>query len=680
MDYYIGVDAGGTKTTAIAYDSNENKFNEVKKGPGNVSVNWSMALKNIENSIHEVKKDQSKNNLKGISVGIAGLIPSKKEEITSYLEQLFSVPVEVDTDYKLAFDSTFKSGNGILLVAGTGVVLYGCSNNETAKIGGWGHLLGDEGSGYDIVIRTIKQAIEVYEEENRHVSIIEKILTKIDGSTMEDIKLYIYSHEKSDIAQFAPLIIQSAEKGDKFSVTILEDIVTVLHGKLILMKDKLKTDHKIDVSVMGGILSQKSYVLTLLLDRLKEDTRFTFIEPKEPNAAVVKLYKDTLTQQNHADTLAVGLMSGTSLDGIDAVLCRVIGQNEDTEIEVVDFQTYQYSADVLKKVEKVVSGEQLLLSNLSELNVDLGYEYAEAVKNICEKNNISASSLGYVASHGQTVYHDAEVRTNKRRSTMQIGEPSIIAYETGAKVISNFRSKDMAAHGEGAPLVPKSESILYRDGQDNILLNIGGISNLTYLPRSTEEPIFGFDTGPGNMMINEAVSHFYSIDYDNNGDIASIGKLIPSLLDELMSHWFIEKSTPKSTGRDEFGKEYTLVLIEKYKEYKQEDFIYTLTYFTAQSIVKHIKDIIKQGHQVDNLIVGGGGTHNDTLMKAIADLLADTRVKVKTQEDLGFSSDAKEAIAFVILGNQTVNQLPGNVPSVTGAKQEVILGSITYPN
>lgn len=680
MDYYIGVDAGGTKTTAIAYDSNENELSKVKKGPGNISVNWSKALKNIEESIHEVKKNHPERNLKGIAVGIAGLLPDKKKEIAYYLEQHYGVPISVETDYKLAFDSTFKSGNGILLIAGTGVVLYGCSNGQAAKIGGWGHLLGDEGSGYDIVIRTIKEAIKIYEEDNLLEEVVKEILTKINGTNMDDIKQFVYSHEKNEIAHFAPLIIQKAEKNNPFARAILDDIVTILQSKLVLMKEKLKTDQEIDVSVMGGILSQNSYVLKLLLERLKEDTRFNFVTPKEPNAAVVKLLKRSLKQQNNGATLAVGLMSGTSLDGIDAVLCRVIGQNEDTEIEVVDFQTYQYSDDVLKKVEKVVSGEQLLLSDVSELNVDLGYEYAEAVKNICEKNNISPSNLGYVASHGQTVYHDAEAKNNKKRSTMQIGEPSIIAYETGAKVVSNFRSKDMAAHGEGAPLVPKSESILYRDGHNNILLNIGGISNLTYLPENSEEPIFGFDTGPGNMMINEAVRHFYSIDYDNNGDIASKGKLIPSLLDELMSHWFIEKSKPKSTGRDEFGKEYTLVLIEKYNEYKQEDFIYTLTYFTAQSIVKHIKDIIKQGHQVDNLIVGGGGTHNDTLMKAIADLLEDTRVKVKTQEDLGFSSDAKEAIAFVILGNQTVNQLPGNVPSVTGAKQEVILGSITYPN
>lgn len=680
MNYYIGVDAGGTKTTAIAYDSNENKLNEVKNGPGNVSVNWSGALKNIQNSIHEVKKSQSKKNLKGIAVGIAGLIPSKIEEITSHLEQLFNVPVEVDTDYKLAFESTFKSGDGILLVAGTGVVLYGCSNGETAKIGGWGHLLGDEGSGYDIVIRTIKEAIKVYEEENFQVAIVKKILTEIDGSTMDDIKQYIYSHEKSDIAQFAPLIIQSAEKGDDFSAAILDDIVTILHSKLVLMKEKLKTDQEIDVSVMGGILSQESYVLTLLLDRLKEDTRFRFVDPKEPNLAVVKLFKRSLRQRNNGATLAVGLMSGTSLDGIDTVLCRVNGINLDTEIEVVDFQTYQYSDDVLKKVEKVVSGEQLLLSAVSELNVDLGYEYAEAVKNICKKNNISGDTLDYIASHGQTVYHDAEASTNKRRSTMQIGEPSIIAYETGAKVVSNFRSKDMAAHGEGAPLVPKSESILYRDGQDNILLNIGGISNLTYLPRSTEESIFGFDTGPGNMMINEAVRHFYSIDYDSNGDIASKGTLISSMIDELMNHWFIEKPAPKSTGRDEFGREYTLSLIEKYSDYKAEDIVYTLTHFTAQSIVKHVKDIIDNGHYVDNLIVGGGGTHNATLLKTIADLLSATTVRVRTQEELGFSSDAKEAIAFVILGNQTINQLPGNVPSVTGAKEEVVLGSITYPN
>ncbi|GAB2317861.1 hypothetical protein IRB23SM22_01180 [Alkalibacterium sp. s-m-22] len=680
MDYYIGVDAGGTKTTAIAYDSNENKLNEVKKGPGNISVNWSEALSNIKNSIIEIEKKHPEKNLKGIAVGIAGMRSDNIEEIADYLKRIYGVPISVNTDYKLAFDSTFTMGNGILLVVGTGVVLYGRNNNQTVKIGGWGHLLGDEGSGYDIVIRTIKKAIKVYEEENLQVEVIGEILTEIDGTNMDDIKKYIYSHKKSEIAQFAPIVIQKAEKGDVFSRVIIEDIVNILYSKVKLIREKLQAPLNINVSVMGGVLSSKSFVFKLLKSKLKEDNHFTFVEPKEPNTAAVQYFNKKVKQQKNSSRLAVGLMSGTSLDGIDVVLCRVSGMNEDTEIDVIDFQTCAYSGEVLKEIEKIVSGEHVLLSEVSELNVDLGYEYANAVNYICKKNGISAETLDFVASHGQTVFHEAEGSPEKRRSTMQIGEPSIIAYETGAIVVSNFRSKDMAAKGEGAPLVPKSESILYKDGRDNILLNIGGISNLTYLSRRSEEPVFGFDTGPGNMMINEAVRHFYSINFDNNGDIASKGMLIPDLIDELMSHWFINKTTPKSTGRDEFGKEYTLSLIEKYNDCKKEDIIYTLTYFTAESIVKHIKDIIGEGYKVDNLIIGGGGTHNVTLLKTIADLLSDTAIIVKRQEDLGFSSDAKEAIAFVVLGNQTINRMPGNIPNVTGAKEEVVLGSITYPN
>ncbi|WP_228587663.1 anhydro-N-acetylmuramic acid kinase AnmK [Alkalibacterium sp.] len=680
MNYFIGVDAGGTKTTAISYDSNENKLNEAKSGAGNVSVNWSSALNSIELSINNVIENHPKDNLKGIAVGIAGLIPDRKKELAAHFKSLYDVPVIVDTDYQLAFKSTFKSDNGILLVVGTGVVLYGRSNVQSAKIGGWGHLLGDEGSGYDIVIRTIKEAIKVYEEENYQVDIIKDILAEINGSDMDDIKQFIYSNEKSKIAQFAPLVIQKAKDGDDFSTSILLKVVSILYNKLLLLKEKLPSTQSIDLSVMGGILSRESYVLELFLDRLKNDERFNFTDPKEPNAAAVRLISEVTSNEEHPYKLAVGLMSGTSLDGIDTVLCKVSGVNEETEIEVVDFQTYAYRDAVLKKVEKIVSGEHVLLSEVSELNVDLGYEYAGAVNKICLQNDISPRKLEFVASHGQTIFHEAEGSSEKRRSTLQIGEPSIIAYETGAQVVSNFRSKDMAAHGEGAPLVPKSESILYRDGHNNILLNIGGISNLTYLPQNSEEAIFGFDTGPGNMMINEAVRHYYSIDYDNNGEIASRGNLINPLINELMSHWFIEKATPKSTGRDEFGREYTLSLIEKYVDYKQEDVVYTLTYFTAKSIVKHIIDIIDKGSRVDNLIIGGGGTHNATLLKTITELLSDTTVAVKTQEDLGLSSDAKEAIAFVILGNQTLNHEPGNVPSVTGAEKEVVLGSITYPN
>ena len=378
---------------------------------------------------------------------------------------------------------------------------------------------------------------------------------------------------------------------------------------------------------------------------------------------------------------AIGLMSGTSLDAIDVALCEVSGVDLNTDLKLIDFCSYNYNEKLLSKVQKVVSGDPLFVSDISALNVELGYEYADAVKKICDKNDINLKNLFFIASHGQTVFHEATGNERTVRSTLQLGDPAIIAYETGVKTISNFRAKDMAASGEGAPLVPKSELILYKDNYSKVLLNIGGISNITYIPKEKiEDEIIGYDTGPGNMMINESVNHFYNIDYDDAGKLASKGKVIQPLLDELMNHWFISKKPPKSTGRDEFGKDYTHSLIKKYKKEENKDIIHTFTAFTAHSIAKHVKDIVDNGKEVERLIVSGGGVHNNTLLSLLKNVLLDDSIKVMTQEDIGYSSDAKEAIAFVVLANQTIYNRPGNIPSVTGAKKQVVLGSITYPS
>ncbi|WP_423190403.1 anhydro-N-acetylmuramic acid kinase AnmK [Alkalibacterium sp. f15] len=679
MNYYIGVDAGGTKTSASSYDDKENSLSEVKNGPGNISVNQTDALNNIYKSIDDILKIEKEHNLKGIAMGIAGLPNDKKEEFISLFNKKYNVPIIIESDYMMAFKSTFKKNNGILVIAGTGVVMFGSYDEQTVKLGGWGHLLGDEGSGYDIVIRTIKHAIDLFEEKNTQAEVITELITAIGCDDFEGLKRYIYANEKSEIAKFAPLIVEKAKKGDPFVVSIINEVVDILYSKIKLISKKLGLEKMTEFSAMGGVLSPDSFVLELLLLKINSDHSYLkYIPSGNPSAAAVAMINNSIKEKSR---YAVGLMSGTSLDGIDTVLCRVYGYDLKTIIDVVDFETYDYEKESLNKIEKIVSGVKVLLSDISELNVALGYEYAKAVKNICEKNNVDTGNLYFIASHGQTVFHEATGNKNIRRSTMQLGEPSIIAYETGAKVISNFRAKDMAAFGEGAPLVPKSELILYQDGYDKILLNIGGISNMTYLPNDgNQNNMSGFDTGPGNMMINEAVNYFYNKDYDNQGKIASEGKLVKPLLDELMSHWFISKKPPKSTGRDEFGKEYTLSLIKKYSEEKPEDIIKTMTVFTASSIAKHVKEIIQSNKNVDRLIVGGGGTYNLTLLKCIKQNLSDTKIEVLTQDEIGYSSDAKEAIAFVVLGNQTIHQRPGNIPNVTGAHKEVILGSITYPN
>lgn len=678
MDYFIGVDAGGTKTSASSYDEEKKKMNEVKYGPGNISVNWSDALININNSIDDLIKLESNNHLKGIGIGIAGLPSNKKKDVQVLFSDKYHMPVIIESDYMMAFNSTFNQDNGILVIAGTGVVIFGSYEGKTVKLGGWGHLLGDEGSGYDIVIRTIKHAISVFEEENKLADVMAVLIASFGCNDFEGAKRYIYAHEKSEIGRHAPLIVERAKDGDSFSVAIINEVVDIIYSKINLISNKLGVRGTIELSTMGGVLNADSYILELLIEKTKlESNHFKYIPAKDPGAAVVDLIANQ-EKSNTPSQYAVGLMSGTSLDGIDAVLCEIDGYDFDTDIAVVDFETYGYNMEVLKKVEKVVRGEEVMLSVISELNVELGYEYAEAAKKICIKNNIKPDQLAFIASHGQTVFHDARGSGRNKRSTLQLGEPSVIAYETGSKVISNFRTKDMAANGEGAPLVPKSERIIYRSNKDTVFLNIGGISNLTYLPEKEVGKVYGYDTGPGNMMINEAVHYFFDVKYDDKGKIAAKGRLIKPLSSKLMCHWFISKTPPKSTGRDEFGKEYTLSLIQEFSDEKPEDIVFTLTAFTAYSIAKHVKEI-SQIENVDRLIISGGGTYNLTLLKLIKESLSNMLMEVKTQEDIGYSSDAKEAVAFVILGNQTLHQRPGNIPSVTGADKEVILGSVTYP-
>ena len=283
------------------------------------------------------------------------------------------------------------------------------------------------------------------------------------------------------------------------------------------------------------------------------------------------------------------------------------------------------------------------------------------------------TSVDYIASHGQTIYHIPEDTKNYHKSTLQIGEPALIDYQTNCQVVANFRAMDMAAQGQGAPLVPYADYLLYRDDHlDRILLNIGGISNITYLKKGClEMDVFAFDTGPGNMLIDEAMRHFYNLEYDRDGKHARNGHLCEELYQELMGMNYIHMAPPKSTGRELFGKQLAHALFERYT-LPADDFITTLTYFTADSIAYNIMTFTKG---CDELIVAGGGAFNRTLLERLQMQLPKTHVL--TQEDLGYSSNAKEAIAFVILGNETLHHHYANMISATGAKRKMILGTIT---
>lgn len=378
--------------------------------------------------------------------------------------------------------------------------------------------------------------------------------------------------------------------------------------------------------------------------------------------------------------LAVGLMSGTSLDGIDAVLCEIEGYGSDTKIIQKEFIVYPMPLQIKDKIKTCCNGTNVGTDLICSLNFELGELFAEAAQAVCEKGGITTQSLSFIASHGQTIYHIPRKTEKFHASTLQIGESAVIAQKCGCTVISNFRTKDMAAGGEGAPLVPFSEYILYRQKEHGVALqNIGGIGNVTVLPKACSlDDVYAFDTGAGNMVIDEAMLQLFNKTYDKGGEIAFSGTVIEKLKEELMQHPYVKMKPPKTTGRELFGSDFTNKLLKKYQDEKPEDLITTFTWFTAWSIAENYRTFIIPKDDITELIVGGGGAYNQALIQFIQKELPE--IKVVTQEDKGYSSDAKEAIAFVILGNETLHHQCSNVPKATGAKQKVILGNITYPN
>lgn len=371
--------------------------------------------------------------------------------------------------------------------------------------------------------------------------------------------------------------------------------------------------------------------------------------------------------------IAIGLMSGTSLDGVDAILVEI----KDDKYKQLKFVTLPYEETFKKRILNNLSDSTARLSEISSLNFELGHKFVDAIDYLLQDTKYTYKDIDFVASHGQTIWHDphGEKCENAVPSTLQIGEPSVISYKTGIKTISNFRTMDVAAGGEGAPLVPYSEYMLYRSKEKNIVLqNIGGISNLTFLPKNcTIEEVYSFDTGPGNIMIDYFVNKYYHKPYDENGDIASSGMIINELFNYLKQDSFIYQKPPKSTGREQYSVEFMESLNKQFllDDYAPEDVICTFTYFTAYSIAYHYMNYLEN---VDMAIINGGGSHNKFILKTIEEI---TKLKIITGEEFGIDSDGKEALAFVVLGHQTLLNKPSNVCSVTGAKDYVILGNIT---
>ncbi|HKM29661.1 MAG TPA: anhydro-N-acetylmuramic acid kinase AnmK [Bacilli bacterium] len=369
--------------------------------------------------------------------------------------------------------------------------------------------------------------------------------------------------------------------------------------------------------------------------------------------------------------IAIGLMSGTSLDGVDASLVRIV----DEKFTLVKFVTLPYSLDFKKKIMRNLSDETAKLSEICSLNFELGDKFVEAIDLLLLDTTYKYEDIAFVASHGQTIWHNPQHKDNLVPSTLQIGEASVIANKTGIKTIANFRTADIVVGGEGAPLVPMSEYLLFRSDEKNIILqNIGGISNLTYLSKGCSiDEVIAFDCGPGNIMIDYFTSKYFNMPYDDGGKIALSGKVIKEIFNELKKDEFVMKIPPKSTGREQYSQTNMDLMADNFNfdHYAKEDIITTISEFTAYAICYNYQKYIKN---FDEVVISGGGSHNNYIIKRMKEILG---CEILRQEDLGFNSDAKEAIAFVILGYLTLQGKPGNVCSATGAKRPAILGSIT---
>ncbi len=394
---------------------------------------------------------------------------------------------------------------------------------------------------------------------------------------------------------------------------------------------------------------------------------------------------------------AVGIMTGTSLDGVDVALVKLEGKGADIRCQLLHFYSQSLDDDLRHKIAQACDPEQSNVALICTLNTELGLLYADAVDALLvevatlKRAGVQAlqefsGKLGFIASHGQTIYHLPQSQSATHQltpSTLQIGDPSMLAYRFATDVYFNFRMMDVVAGGDGAPLVPMTEWLLYRSATANRLLqNIGGIGNVTILPKDADiKDLWAFDTGPGNMMINEAMQQLYQKSYDHNGEIARQGALIEPLWKQLCEHPYLAEDPPKSTGREQFGARFTQSLLQQYlslspqnSTYLPADIIHTLTRFTAFSIAESYRRFVFPTIEIDEVIVGGGGAYNSALLHYLQAELPDQRIL--TGEDLGFSSDAKEAIAFALLGYLTRKRLAGNVSRATGAREAVILGQI----
>ncbi len=372
-------------------------------------------------------------------------------------------------------------------------------------------------------------------------------------------------------------------------------------------------------------------------------------------------------------------MSGTSLDGIDVAIIDISGSGFKAKINVLTSHSVPYPRKI-REALMAVSNTNAFTGDISRLNFLLGELYAEALEETAERAEIPLDTIKLIGCHGQTIFHEgqgAQYLGKKVASTFQIGESSVITERLGIDVISNFRERDVAAGGKGAPLVPYLDYMLMRHrGRGRVAVNIGGIANLTAIPPNTNtERVIAFDTGPGNMVIDQLISRITSggEHFDKDGTTAAAGVPDPKLLAKLLRDKYFRAKPPKTAGREQYGAEFVSKLLDT--ELSSEDLVATATALTAESIALGVRNFILPDMRVDEVFVSGGGTHNPTLMRMLRKALEP--IPVKETSEVGLDVDAKEAIAFAVMAYETAHARPSNVPFATGAKRSVILGKVT---
>jgi anhydro-N-acetylmuramic acid kinase len=394
-----------------------------------------------------------------------------------------------------------------------------------------------------------------------------------------------------------------------------------------------------------------------------------------------------VVKPHNKSMLVLGLMSGTSADGIDVALARISGAPPHLNTKLLGHTLSKFPPALRKEILRVAEQHPITAGELSQLNFRLGEVFADAALGACRKFRVSPKRIALIGSHGQTIFHQGKPAPyfgHRTASTLQIGEPSVIAARTGITTVGDFRPADIALGGQGAPLVPYADYLLYRHEKlGRVSLNLGGIANITVIPAGAKpQQIIAFDTGPANMLMDTLVAHFSRgrQQFDNGGQLALKGRDIPLLNSQLLKEPYLYEPPPKSTGREYFGEEYLqkiLLLGRKYRA-RPNDLIRAATWFTVVSVRLAIELFVLPKTKVHQLIVSGGGANNPLIFSFLSEFYRPHGIEVLKSSHFGIPIDAKEAFAFALMAYETFHHRFSNLASATGARGPAILGKISY--